>query len=425
MIPDRPSGPIAGRPGTVRPDTSRGSRVLVLVLTAAAVGAATSPVFAFGVLAPTLVEDLGLSRAQVGFLPTALYLTATLTSSIAGRITDALGGRRVAVGLGAVVMASYLLVAASPGLAVMVAGAALGGLALASANPATNLILARTLPRSAVSAAMGWKQAGVPLASTVAGVLLPVVAVAGGWRAAFLAGAAMALAYLLLSATLLPPVGPVDAGAAHGAGGTDALRWLCTFALFMGGAGGVANTHYALFATSEVGMGRARAGAAIATMGLVGAVSRVGWARIADGPVGSAPRVLAVLGVLGVLATGVLAASPALGPWAFWCGALASGTSLYAWNSVLNLVVVTTVALPQVGAASGQVMRFFYLGLLSTPVAFGLSVDATSSYALGWVGQATLLAAAALVAGCHSRRLTSARYRARTSNQGGLDHDAR
>lgn len=393
----------------------------VLLLTAGAVGCATSPIFAFGVLAPSLVEDLGLSRAQVGFLLTALYLSAALSSGRMGRVTDRLGGRLVTLGLAAVVAASYLLVAASPGLAVMLVAAAGAGLALAAANPATNLIVVQALPVAARSAAMGWKQAGVPLASTFVGVSLPVVAVTAGWRAAAVVAAGAALAFLVVAWVLLPPrPAPEVAGLSSApAVGLRPLRWLCGFALLMGGAGGVANAHYALFATSEVGVSRTEAGLAVAAMGLVGAVCRIGWARLADGRRGPAP-VLVAMALIGVVATGVLVVAPAVGPAALWAAALLSGASLYAWNGVLNLIVVTVVPVSQVGVASGQVMRFFYLGLLSTPIAFGLSVDLGRTYAWGWIGQGVVLASAAVVAGREALAGSAARRHARcTPHTGG------
>jgi predicted MFS family arabinose efflux permease len=57
-----------------------------------------------------------------------------------------------------------------------------------------------------------------------------------------------------------------------------------------------------------------------------------------------------------------------------------------AWNAVGMLMVVRQLRPDDAGVASGVVLLAFYAGYAAGPVAFGLSIDVTHAYTVGWIG---------------------------------------
>src|SRR5699024_1411731 len=77
----------------------------------------------------------------------------------------------------------------------------LGGVANATAQPAANLAISRTVESRRLGLAFGVKQSAAPAASLIAGLAVPSIALATSWRWAFVASAAAA-AGLAISAIL-------------------------------------------------------------------------------------------------------------------------------------------------------------------------------------------------------------------------------
>ena len=72
------------------------------------------------------------------------------------------------------------------------------------------------------------------------------------------------------------------------------------------------------------------------------------------------------------------------------------------------LAIVRTAGDESTGTVSGWVLTAFYSGLLSSPLAVGILVDATGDYDLAWAFTASVFMAAAVTAGlwtCSEARL--------------------
>ena len=65
------------------------------------------------------------------------------------------------------------------------------GLGYGPITPASSHVLARTAPPSRMALTFSIKQTGVPAGAALAGALLPALALRIGWRAAFVAVAAL------------------------------------------------------------------------------------------------------------------------------------------------------------------------------------------------------------------------------------------
>ncbi len=384
------------------PDQSRRSwrfgftAVLVLAMVAA-----TQMPAGLGILAPFMRDDLGVSRTQIGILITTTILGSAFISPLMGRVTDSLGGRKgiavlfVSAGLGLVGLAltsSYWW---------MLVPVAIAALAQAFGNPVTNKLIATHTSPGRRGIVTGIKQSGVQVGIFVAGLTMPVVAVAWGWRWAIGLVVVVPLVGLLMALALLPSdertVVVNQAGTRSGADRLPtAIMFLTAYGALMGF--GAAYTFLVpLFAEEALGMSAQAGGAAAGLIGFVSLFARIGWSRYADA-YGRHDFTLAVLAVGSVGAVLVFVVAQEGAPWLLWIGAIATGVTSSSWNSVGMLAVIDHAGEEQSGRASGIVMFGFLAGLGVAPTLFGWLVDRTDSYTPMWLISVGALAMAAVLA---------------------------
>src|SRR5215217_7337314 len=172
-------------------------RPILLAVAVATVG--VLPAFLTGGLAVQIRDELEFGSAALGLAVAAFFASSSLASAVMGRLVERIGAHRgmrlAALGSAASLLGVALLAASWAGL---VACLVLGGLANAASHPATNLSLAREVPAGRQGLSFGVKQAAIPVATLLAGLAVPTIAVTLGWRWAFAGGAALALAVALL-----------------------------------------------------------------------------------------------------------------------------------------------------------------------------------------------------------------------------------
>lgn len=369
-------------------DVRRGERVggpipLALVLTSA-MGLAAFPIFALAALGPVVVAELGISRTQFGAVSTTMFGTAVLGSLLIGRAVDQVGARRVLVTLFLCSSVAVGLMASAGSFPRLLIAGVVVGVAQASANPATNSVVSHHVRAESRGTLMGVKQAGVPLAQSIAGGVLAPLAVILGWRTAVLLGLLLILPALLATVVVLP-AGTPALGARPGLrmGVPKGLGWLfvCTFLLAT--TLQAANVYLPLYAFEVVGTSASRAGVLVGVVGAVGMVARIVLGRVA----GRSPRPVRIVAIIGVVATVsvlcIMAASvgsPAL----LWVGAIAFGASVFGVNVVGMTVIVRTVNAANAGRASGALSTVMFTGFALGPLGFGGLVDAADSYTFAW-----------------------------------------
>lgn len=364
----------------------------VLGVSGAAMVVATNLTFTVAVLAPFLLADDVVSVATLGAIPAAYYLAASSLSGPAGIVADRIGGRRAIIAMCVANATALLALAISPGLLVMVAAALLGGSAMALSNPATNLVIVSSFGPGRRGAALGWKQAGVPVSGVVAGVVLPTLAAGLGWRGATLTAIVAPVVCAVAAGLVLPRV----AGSARddSARGKVHLGSLAGFAFLMGVAAGALNTYLVVFLVSDAGLSPTAGGLVAAAFAASAAASRVGWATLVD-RLGGGRRVLLGLAVTSSLTVALLPFASTT--WSIWPTAVLAGAAVLGWQAVAQLAVVTVLPLGLVGAGSAALMRWFFAGLLSGPLLFGAFLGASDSYAATFVALSGSTVVAALL----------------------------
>ncbi|GMQ84825.1 MAG: hypothetical protein BMS9Abin07_0390 [Acidimicrobiia bacterium] len=362
---------------------SGGRRVALVALLFSAMGFAILPSAALGIMATFIIEDLSISRVMLGWVIAANVVLAAVLSPLSGRIADRIGGKAAIISVLGLAAAGYFVFGIAPAFGVLFVAAGIAAMAQAAANPATNKLIAEDFPPGERGVTTGVKQSGVQAAIMLAGLALPSLAIAFGWRGAMLAVAALPLVAAAAALVVVPRSQRRSRPSMSARGRLPrSITGLAVYGLLFGMAG-AATFFVPLFAEESLGLDPRIGGLAITVAAVVAFVARILWARYAErrgeylGPL----RSMAMLGVL----ASVLLLTSTLWAWLLWPGAIITGASTSSWNSVGMLATIEEVGPALTGRASGRVLLGFLTGLGIGPPLYGATVDATGSYTVMWV----------------------------------------
>ena len=360
------------------------------------------------VLSSFIIDDLGITRTQFGWIVTALAASAAILSPLVGAVADALGARAVAIAGLVIIGVAIEALAIAPTFVLAIAAAALGGLAKASTDPASNRLLMLHIEPGRRGLLMGFKQSGVNLGGVVAGFTLPIGAGAFGWRPTMAFVAVVALIAIALILRFVPP-----GGGRLPQKRTRAQRkypatvwWLLGFAFFMGVAGSAFFTYLPLYAQERLSLTPTWAGLLAGLVAITSVLARILWSRGAEA-MASYSRPLGVIAAVASSGMVLILVAPEIG-WSvpvLVVGAVLAA-SLPGW-SPLALLGIIRDAPAAAASASGALLLGMAGGGSIGPPLFGYSVDRTGSYVPGWTGAALALLAAATVARAWSRSIRS------------------
>lgn len=348
------------------------------------------PIFLTGGLSVQIRESLSASSTGYGAAVATFFAISAIFSIGIGRAVQRLGprgGQQIACSLAAL---SLLVIAAfANSLHMLVFGLAIGGIGYSISQVSTNFSLAQLVEERRRGIAFGIKQAGIPAATLLGGISVPLIGLSLGWRWAFALGSAIAL----LAMTTIPQA------VAHMSAGEVAPRLtrletrplvLIAFAAGFGSAAGNAlGAFFVAFANTE--MTQSSAGIAYAAGGGVCLITRisVGWGadRLNRG------RLLVVAAMFAFGCVGYLLLATQQVPLILVAILLTFGAG-WGWPGLLNFaVVLSNIRAP--AAATGVTQTGAFFGGVAGPVAFGLVVDHLS-YAVAWSGAAISALVAAL-----------------------------
>lgn len=376
------------------PGSPIGQRALTV---AAASGLATLgavPVFLLGALAVLLRDELDLSPQRLGFAVALFFAVAALGSLPAGRIADRFGARTaLQTGVG-VTAAGLAGMAAARDWRQLSLALGVAGFGHAMIQLAGNLLLSHAVPARTQGLAFGIKQSAVPMASLVAGVAVPVLALTAGWRWTCAAAAAVAATCAVLR---LPGTGRAGRHERDGSAPRLPRRELTVLAIGAGLGASAANATGAFLVTfvTETGLPAGRAGVLLAAVSLAGVTVRVGVGYLADVRPVVDLRGVSVMLTVGTLALIGLARAESESAMLWAASALAFAAG-WGWPGLLTfLVAKRNPAAP--AAATGITQAGIFTGAVIGPLFFGLAVSAMSFRAAWTAAAAAQFVAAFLV----------------------------
>jgi len=377
------------------------TRPLLTALLPSTMAAGTLFYALFAVLGKVVIDDLGISRAQLGLLVTTFSLTAAVFSPIAGSVTDRIGARQAMLTTFLVSGVGFLLMAVSPNLSVVVAVSVVLAVGQSFINPGTNKMIAAEYPAGKRGLVTGVKQSGVQVGSFIAGTTFPDIAGENGWRNVSLIVGLVLLGLFALSWVVLPRATPRNSGQV-GQGRWSELNagtwWTAAFALFMGLGGSPIFAFLPLYAEEVLGVSISEAGLILGVSSLFGVISRIGWSVYAEKQ-NKFMFAMLMASLLSIAAVMLIWAAGSVGVWLLWVASIATFLSMSGWNSVAMLSVIVDVGPTLSGKATGVILSGFMLGLAVAPPIFGRSVDVLDTYVPGFIGVLVCFAAAAVTMG--------------------------
>jgi predicted MFS family arabinose efflux permease len=373
-----------------RPATDRADHVrIVAVLGLAAVSSAL-PGFLTGALSVQARGEFAVSTAVYGWAMAGYFLGATLVSTTVGRVAQRIGPRRQLVAALLVTAGAQMVLAVGArSFAAYVACLVTCGVANAATQTAVNLALTEArLPRLGLAIAL--KQSGMPTASMLSGLAVPLLALTIGWRWSFVvAGAVSASAALLIARSIsATPSGPhppvarsVDDpdGRAPSRSPTRALVGAAVASGFLAfGAGAL--TSWVVESGVDAGVGNGVAGLLLSGGAALGVAIRLWWGFRLDDLDRPPFRVAGLMAFVGAAGMALLAVRvPAVHVLATVV-AFAGG---WIWPVFTNFGIVRANT-GDAGAATGITQTGVYAGVLAAPLVTGVLID-RAGYGVMWI----------------------------------------
>ncbi|MBX3527753.1 MAG: MFS transporter [Rhodoblastus sp.] len=374
---------------------------------------ATTAAFSVPAVAPAIARDLHLPGALIGFFPALVYGVGIISSLYSPSFILRFGAVRViqAVMAAVCVMLGVCALGTAGSIA---AGAALLGLAYGSTAPASAHLLVPRTPQRVYNLVMSIRQAGLPLAGILAGVMMPPMTLAFGWRVALAAQIPTSFALLVALEFVrrkwdvgLRPGYPLFVGAL-----AQPLRLLrqnadikrlTIMSFVFTGAQLCFISFMTVHLTQSAGFDLVTAGWTLAAYQGAALVSRplLGW--VADKYV-SPMRLLAALGFLMCASAAVSALFTAA-----WPGLAIVVVCLAAGFSASGFTGLAYAEFARLGGAArteatGLGSAAMFAGVLVLPPLFGLTATATHAFVLPYAALAAATFAASVMVWRGARR---------------------
>jgi|RhiMetdeSRZDD1v2_1073273.scaffolds.fasta_scaffold163360_2 ACS family hexuronate transporter-like MFS transporter len=368
------------------------SRVIfVLILVAQFVG--SLGLFSLGALAPLMRAALHLSREQCGAMSATCLFGAVCACLPTGWLADRVGVRWLLIagqGMSGVALVALLL---KPTYGILLVGMLCVGVAYGMTMVLTTKALADWFPRERRATVIGAKFLAHSSAGSVAGLVLPTVALELGWRQAFavvggllLATAGCALCGYHDRRQARPPIAPQVAATGRRLWRDPHFRRLLVTGFLFGGAFFTFTGYLTLYLHERLGYTPVLAGSLLALAHGAAAASRVPYGWVSDRWLRGDRRIL-LRGMM-IVAIGALLALLLLPP-GTPTPVLAMVILLYGVSGLAPGGLYHTLATEQAGRdtqgfGAGLASTLLQLGGAATPRMFGALVDATGSYTAAW-----------------------------------------
>ena len=142
---------------------------------------------ALSVAAPLVMRDLALTPADLGLIFSSFFVGYAAFNFIGGWAPDKLGGKRVFAIVMGVWSTFCALTAAATGFASLLVIRVFFGVGEGPLSSTMNKVVNNWFPRREAASAVGFANCGTPRGGAIAGPVVGLIAVAFGWKVAFVA----------------------------------------------------------------------------------------------------------------------------------------------------------------------------------------------------------------------------------------------
>jgi sugar phosphate permease len=360
----------------------------------------------FGLTAPFLQTDLGLSRAEIGLLAGSFNMVSFVVAVPAGLLSDRFGAGRVL----ATCLVSFSIVfcaaAIAPSFLLLLIPTILAGIGYNAVLPTTTKAVNDWFPARIRATAMGIKQTGLTFGGMLAGLIIPSIAILTNWRIAIvflcaivlIVGIAVHLIYTERPILSSNAVKLDRAGFVRFFTNRNLVLFALAACLFNVVQSSLTN-FLILYLNQSMALPAVEAGFYLALLQGGGIVGRVGWGTISDRLLGGRRKggwvALAVAGV--VLSILMALLSPATPIWALGLIMIFGGLTVLSWAVLYVTITAEVGGKEHAGLASGTAASISVCGLLFGPPLFGAIVDISGSYLPAWLTLAGVMVVALLI----------------------------
>lgn len=362
----------------------------------------------------SLETDLGFDPARLGIATATYFGVGAVMASTAGRWIRSRGatsGLRTGSLLAA---AAATLAGISPVWWLIPVATMVSGVANSFMQVGTNILVVQIARSDRQAISFGAKQAAIPLASSLAGVLLPVVGLAVGWRWSF----ALAAAVALTVRSFVPDVPRLAERGRTGDTGRFRIPRALVYLGIAGACGGAAGNAVAFFivpSAVDAGITEAAAGSVLAVSSALVVALRIGSGWLVDQRRTSGHYEMATMLGVGVLGCIGLALSPNILIYLVAMTLAMNGS--WGWPGLFYYTVTSTN--PDFPArASGVTLSGNLTGTLVGPFIVGQLAD-RGHYPAAW----TLCAGLSLIAFV-AMMMSGRTYRSSIAGTGRAHHPA-
>lgn len=356
----------------------------------------TLPVFLLASQSVLVRDELGFGPRLFGAAVGLFFAAAAAAAVLAGMVADRIGRRASTLAAGTLSAVGCAVVGVWAGewwsLAV---GMTVLGTANAACQVTANLAMARSVPSHRRGLGFGVKQSAIPLSIVIAGLAVPSVTAAVGWRPTFWACGAAGAAVVLVGLARRPAVtaAPPPTGAEHRDTPPMPALLVSMVAITCGSAAANSLGSFVASWGHEIGLTVSEAGVLMAVGSALNIVARLVSGGLADRRHGRNLPVVAVQMLVGGLALAVLSTG---GTATFVPAVVVAFAIGWSWPGLM-LYAVVRIGRDSPATASGTVQAGAFAGGAAGPFVFGLLVDALG-YETSWrIAAGLFLAASALV----------------------------
>ena len=357
------------------------------------------------VAAPEMSAETGLNVSLIGAYTGILYGVSFFTSLGCGGYIQRYGPLRVSQ-FSMFSLGTGLLLSSLGSIWSICLGAIYMGIGSAVATPCSTVILAKLSPPKHAPLIFSLKQTGVPVGGMIAGLMVPLLAATYGWRGAFVGAGLTCLIYGILLQPLRKRY-DTDLGPGYGFSfrvvfamlrrvlAHKAYRELAFTWWFYVGVQSLFGAFFISFLVQGLDYELAQAGYIFAVAQGISILARVLWGWISSHLI--KPRtMLALFGLmisLSALLTGLFTKD-----WTvieITLVAILYSASAISFHGVLIAEMARIAPEGEMAAMTGGILSFAMLGMMSYPAIFGLALQITEGYKLGFI----LAAIPALIVG--------------------------
>jgi MFS family permease len=353
-------------------------------------------------LFPFLQNEFSLTRTQVAFYSTSLYIASMTFSIFSGRLVDIKGAKRGMI-LGILFVGFFLIAhTLAHNFAILLVFAACAGIGMSINPSAANKGITEWFPQRWRNSATGIWSTSFPIGGALAASFLPILGILIGWRKAlFIPGFFILFCGLLIFLIYhdnervknnlkkySTKAVPFWEDFSKLSKNSDLIA-ISVFGFFLGATEGAILTHFTLFLYLDYGLNESIAGLGFAFVQFGSISGRLIWSVVCDKFLNADRRkafvILASIFLLTTLVFSLFLKNIHPSVTVLFFLAFLAGFSGRGWDGLFFPSVTEIVKTEQVGVAIGLSVLFIRAGILLAPPIFGYIADLRGAYDMSWL----------------------------------------